>query len=114
MTTLPAVCGFPRSAPSFDIREDVPERRTAEVEIASPIQCEARISSAFRIRVDPVSGGIRVHTGVDLAARHATPVVAAGAGTIAFLGVDKRGYGGMSSCNMPPAIRVGMLTCLPL
>ncbi|MFJ1252356.1 M23 family metallopeptidase [Cupriavidus sp. CuC1] len=85
--------GMSRSASSFDIREDVLDLRASDVEITPPIKGETRISSAFGVRIDPVSGGIRVHTGVDLAARHGTPVVAADAGTIAFLGVDKRGYG---------------------
>ncbi|MGY2491821.1 M23 family metallopeptidase [Cupriavidus sp. CP313] len=84
---------MPYAAPSSDTREEPPDHRATVVEIASPIAGEARISSNFGIRVDPVHGDARTHTGIDIAARHGTPVLAAGAGTVAFSGVDKRGYG---------------------
>jgi murein DD-endopeptidase MepM/ murein hydrolase activator NlpD len=53
----------------------------------------ARISSPFGMRVHPVKGELREHTGVDLAAPVGTPVTAAAAGTVRFAGFDRSGYG---------------------
>jgi len=52
-----------------------------------------RVSSPFGYRTHPVTGLHLFHTGVDLAARTGTPVVAAAAGTVQFIGVDSSGYG---------------------
>jgi murein DD-endopeptidase MepM/ murein hydrolase activator NlpD len=53
----------------------------------------AHLSSPFGMRLDPVKGRLRKHTGVDLAAPAGTSVKAAGAGTVEFIGYDRRGYG---------------------
>lgn len=53
----------------------------------------ARISSPFGMRVHPVRGERREHTGVDLAAPAGTAVTAAAAGTVRFVGFDRSGYG---------------------
>lgn len=52
----------------------------------------ARISSPFGYRIHPVTGLRLLHTGVDLTAAVGTPVVAAAAGVVQFVGFDS-GYG---------------------
>jgi murein DD-endopeptidase MepM/ murein hydrolase activator NlpD len=52
----------------------------------------ARISSGFGSRFHPVLGYTRMHKGVDFAVPTGTPVMAAGSGTIAFMG-RANGYG---------------------
>lgn len=54
----------------------------------------ARISSVFGRRRHPVYGDIRMHTGVDFAAAHGTPVKATASGRVVFAGW-RRGYGRM-------------------
>jgi Membrane proteins related to metalloendopeptidases len=52
----------------------------------------ARITSSFGMRFHPVLGYSRMHKGVDFGVPIGTPVMAAGAGTIAFIGWSN-GYG---------------------
>ncbi len=52
----------------------------------------ARISSKFGMRNHPILGYTRMHKGVDFAAPIGTPILAAGAGTIVFMGPNG-GYG---------------------
>ncbi len=52
----------------------------------------ARISSGFGSRFHPVLGYTRMHKGVDFAVPTGTPVMAAGSGTISFMG-RANGYG---------------------
>ena len=47
-----------------------------------------RVSPQFGYRILPVTGLHLLHTGVELTAAQGTPVVAAAAGTVRFVGVD--------------------------
>lgn len=51
-----------------------------------------RLSSSFGMRNHPVLGRMRMHKGIDYAARTGTPIMAAGDGRISFVGW-KNGYG---------------------
>ncbi|MFK3845601.1 MULTISPECIES: peptidoglycan DD-metalloendopeptidase family protein [Stenotrophomonas] len=59
--------------------------------IRMPIQF-ARLSSTFGARRHPVLGKMRMHKGVDYAARTGTPIMAAGDARVQFAGTQ-RGYG---------------------
>jgi murein DD-endopeptidase MepM/ murein hydrolase activator NlpD len=58
----------------------------------------ARISSGFGSRLHPILGYTRMHKGVDFAVPTGTPVMAAGAGTISFMGWSN-GYGNFVRIN---------------
>ncbi|MDQ1244728.1 MAG: hypothetical protein QG565_1068 [Campylobacterota bacterium] len=62
--------------------------------LATPVK-SARISSVFtKRRFHPVLQKYRAHLGVDYAAGRGTPILAAGAGVISFIG-SSRGYGNL-------------------
>jgi murein DD-endopeptidase MepM/ murein hydrolase activator NlpD len=58
----------------------------------------ARISSGFGSRFHPILGYTRMHKGVDFAVPIGTPVMAAGGGTVKFMG-RARGYGNFVLIN---------------
>jgi murein DD-endopeptidase MepM/ murein hydrolase activator NlpD len=58
----------------------------------------ARISSGFGSRFHPILGYTRMHKGVDFAVPSGTPVMAAGAGTVKFMG-RASGYGNFVLIN---------------
>jgi murein DD-endopeptidase MepM/ murein hydrolase activator NlpD len=58
----------------------------------------ARISSGFGSRFHPILGYTRMHKGVDFAVPTGTPVMAAGAGTVKFMG-RANGYGNFVLIN---------------
>ncbi len=58
----------------------------------------ARITSGFGMRFHPILGYTRMHKGIDFGVPIGTPVMAAGAGTIAFMGVQ-HGYGNFVLIN---------------
>ncbi len=57
-----------------------------------PITENFRYSSGFGNRTDPFTGGKAFHAGMDFAAPSGTMVLAAGAGTVVFVG-ERSGYG---------------------
>ena len=57
-----------------------------------PVDGAHRVSSAFGMRRHPVHGDLRMHHGLDLAARTGTPVVAAEPGRVVMAG-NRGGYG---------------------
>ncbi|MGR3435104.1 MAG: M23 family metallopeptidase [Shimia sp.] len=59
--------------------------------MAPPVE-DGRLSSVFGMRRHPVFGDMRMHTGMDFAARRGTPVNATAAGRISFVGW-RGGYG---------------------
>jgi murein DD-endopeptidase MepM/ murein hydrolase activator NlpD len=58
----------------------------------------ARITSGFGMRFHPILGYTRMHKGVDFGVPIGTPVMAAGSGTIAVMGVE-HGYGNFVLIN---------------
>ncbi len=52
----------------------------------------ARVSSGFGMRRHPILGYSKMHKGVDFAASTGTPILAAGSGTLVYMGI-KGGYG---------------------
>ena len=56
------------------------------------VPCDGTIRSEFGTRIHPISRRRKMHTGLDIAARRGTPILATGGGTVAFAGW-RRGYG---------------------
>ncbi|MBD3763732.1 MAG: peptidoglycan DD-metalloendopeptidase family protein [Rhodobacterales bacterium] len=61
---------------------------------ATPVTASYRLTSPFGWRRDPKGAGSRMHEGVDFAASHGTPILAAGDGTVIQAGWSS-GYGRM-------------------
>ena len=72
---------------------DIDGRPLKKSFIRMPIQF-ARLSSTFGARRHPVLGSMRMHKGVDYAARTGTPIMAAGDARVQFAGTP-RGYGNL-------------------
>lgn len=58
----------------------------------SAVPVEGRVSSAFGVRNNPITGSPQFHKGIDIAAPAGTPFKAAGDGTVVFAGM-MNGYG---------------------
>jgi murein DD-endopeptidase MepM/ murein hydrolase activator NlpD len=68
---------------------EVLEARESPLEIRRPVHGEeARLAAGFGMRMHPLLNYPRMHTGVDWAAPHGTPVIAAGRGRVSAAGVD--------------------------
>ena len=61
---------------------------------ASPVHGNYRFTSGFGPRRDPFTGGRRMHSGLDFAGPHGTPITATADGTVTFAGWAS-GYGRM-------------------
>lgn len=59
-----------------------------------PLGRWGRINSNFGPRIDPLTGDVRHHNGVDLKAKYGDPVYAAASGKVVFTGVNG-GYGNL-------------------
>lgn len=57
-----------------------------QLPLAMPVRASFRYTSQFGGRNDPISGGRRLHAGVDMAAPTGTPLYAAGDGVVTFAG----------------------------
>lgn len=64
------------------------------VPLGVPIKEQWRESSSFGYRVDPINGGKKWHSGIDLAAQYASIVYSTADGKVVFSGT-KGGYGKM-------------------
>ncbi|MGH6827409.1 MAG: M23 family metallopeptidase [Rhizomicrobium sp.] len=85
--------GFDRPADYFDAKG----QSVKGMLMKTPVD-GARISSGFGMRLHPILGYTRMHKGVDFAVPTGTPVMAAGAGQISFMGWAK-GYGNFVIIN---------------
>lgn len=50
-------------------------------------------SSAYGMRTHPIKGGQRMHSGIDIAASHGSPIVAPASGEVSSIKYDAGGYG---------------------
>lgn len=71
-----SVYKFGKEGYFFENGEKVGGRGSGGSSFAPPIRGRMRVSSPFGLRVHPVTKRYKRHTGVDLAARHGTPVYA--------------------------------------
>ncbi|MCA8902764.1 MAG: M23 family metallopeptidase [Hyphomonas sp.] len=60
--------------------------------LARPVGVPYRLTSNYGVRVDPFNKRPGWHNGIDMAAYHGAPIVAAGPGVVSFAGV-RSGYG---------------------
>ncbi len=100
LATTTSSAATPHVAPSaVSAPTAVPHARNAAAAAATAavalhLPLKGRVSSGFGARHDPLRGGIRRHTGVDIAAPSGTPIAAAAAGKVVFAG-RRGGYGNL-------------------
>jgi murein DD-endopeptidase MepM/ murein hydrolase activator NlpD len=87
----PASLEAPRSTSASTLGNS---RSAAVAHVAFQVPVQGQIRSQFGMRRDPINGRMRLHQGVDIAAKMGTPIEAAAAGTVLFAGRNK-GYGNM-------------------
>jgi murein DD-endopeptidase MepM/ murein hydrolase activator NlpD len=84
--------GTPRSTATTTVNADQSQLLAYPQQLRFPLIGAAPISSPFGDRVHPISGQRKTHQGIDFAADHGTPVVAALSGQVTYVG-DYGGYG---------------------
>jgi murein DD-endopeptidase MepM/ murein hydrolase activator NlpD len=68
---------------------EVLEARESPLEIRKPVRGEeVHLAAGFGMRMHPLLNYLSLHMGVDWAAPHGTPVIAAGRGRVSAAGVD--------------------------
>jgi murein DD-endopeptidase MepM/ murein hydrolase activator NlpD len=68
---------------------DALEPRESPIETRRPVDGQdAHLAASFGVRLHPILGYLRMHTGVDWAAPTGTPVIAAGRGRVIAAGMD--------------------------
>lgn len=70
----------------------VSEQRRLNNQLPILIPCDGRYSSPFGMRVHPIKGVEKMHTGIDIAAPHGTEIFSANGGVVTFAGW-RNGYG---------------------
>lgn len=83
-------------------RRMAPQQRRVTA-LAQPVR-GARLTSPFGMRRHPISGDMRMHKGVDLAAPAGTPIYAVADGVVSFQG-DKSGYGNFLEIDHNPTLQ---------
>jgi len=67
-------------------------RNTEEEDFILPMSCEYTITSEYGMRVHPITGEQKKHTGIDISGVHHTEIFAVADGEVTFAGVQN-GYG---------------------
>ena len=70
----------------------VGEHRRMNNQLPLMIPCDGRHTSPYGMRVHPIKGVEKMHTGIDIAAPHGTEILAANGGIVTFAGW-RNGYG---------------------
>lgn len=68
------------------------EQRMTNIPAIRPLSGKLNLSSGFGMRIHPIFGDLRMHTGIDLNAEGGTPIYATGNGTVESSGWEG-GYG---------------------
>lgn len=82
----------PPITPTSEPRASLATRPAVESPWRSLLGSGARLTSEFGIRRDPISGHIRYHNGIDLAAVRGTPITPLAAGRVVYSG-RQQGFG---------------------
>lgn len=81
-----AAAGVPASSGVFPVEPSL------QPLTSGPIPLPGRVSSAYGMRKDPISGDVRLHKGTDIPMPYGADVRTAGAGTVVSVG-EVKGYG---------------------
>jgi murein DD-endopeptidase MepM/ murein hydrolase activator NlpD len=68
------------------------EKRYLRTRTPSIIPVQGWFMSGFGYRLDPFTGRVKMHEGLDIAAPRGTPIIAPADGTVSFVG-DRQGFG---------------------